>query len=145
MTVSQALEKMRAYCALQDRCMQEVRQKLYQHGIWNDEAEEVIAQLIIEGFLDEERFARSFCRGKFRMKQWGCKKIIFELKQRNISAVCIQKALTEIDENEYLEVLRNLIDKRIDLPKASKADKQKTASYLIGKGFEADLVFAVLK
>ena len=112
-----ALAKLQRYCAYQDRCHQEVRTKLLNLGIYGDDLEEIMADLISENFLNEERYARSFARGKFRMKKWGRNRIRQELKMRNISAYCLRKAMTEIEEEDYLKTLKEVISKKDSLLK----------------------------
>ena len=107
-----ALTRLQRYCAYQDRCHQEVRNKLLELGIFGDDLEEIIYDLIQENFLNEERYARSFARGKFRIKKWGRNRIRQELKMRNISDYCLRKAMTEIEENQYLNVLREVLRKK---------------------------------
>ena len=135
------------YCAYQDRCQQEVKDKLYEKGASREEVEELLVWLIQEQFLDEERFARSFARGKFRMKNWGRKKIVYELKQHRISDYCIRKGLQEIDEDEYRATIEQLTERK--LPEIMReqnhwARKAKLQRYLNGKGYEAELVNEML-
>ena len=142
-----ALYKLQKYCAYQDRCHKEVRTKLIELKIYGDDLEEIIAELISENFLNEERFARSYARGKFRMKNWGKFKIKMELKKRNISAYCIKKAMEEIDEEGYIEGLYKVIEKKMRTEKETNEFKLKgrLAKYAIGKGFEPALVWQVVK
>lgn len=146
LTKQQALEKLQRYCAYQDRCHQEVRHKLLDLGVYGDTLEEIMAELVEERFLDEERFARGFARGKFRMKQWGRRRIVRELKQRDISAYCIRQALGEIDEAAYQESLRQLLEDRWrhygQLPTFER--KAKSAGYALRRGFESELVWDYL-
>lgn len=141
-----ALVKLQRYCAYQDRCHQEVRSKLIELGCYGQDLEEVIASLIEEKFLDEERFARSFARGKFRMKQWGRARIRQELKMRNISDYCIRKAMEEISEQEYFETLLEVLEKRATQIAEGDdfARKGKLAQYAMSRGFEAELVWKAL-
>jgi regulatory protein len=108
--------------------------------------EEVMASLIEEKFLDEERFARSFARGKFRMKQWGRNRIRQELKMRDISDYCIRKAMEEISEQDYLKTLKEVLEKRAG--QIAEADdfarKGKLAQYAMSRGFEGEMVWQVL-
>ncbi len=113
-TPSIALKKAERYCAYQDRCHQEVRRKLYDLGLYRDDVDQVMATLIETQFLDEERFARSFARGKFRMKAWGRVRITQELKQRQVSAYCIRAGLSEIDEAAYAKTLDGLMEKYVE-------------------------------
>jgi len=146
-TVTQALEKAMKYCAYQERCQSEVRQKLRQFQITSDQREEVISLLIQQDFLNEERFSQAYARGKFRMKHWGKKKIKLALKQKDISEYCIKKGIQEIEESEYSEVLTNLIEKTYEKNRGTQEYKRvaKTAQYVIGRGFEADLVWNEIK
>jgi regulatory protein len=140
----EALKKMMRYCAYQERCHQEVRKKLIQLGVIPDWREEVIVELIQENFLNEERFARSFTRGKFRIKKWGRLRIKKELKSRNISDYCIRKALDEeIEAEDYEHTIIALIEKKHNqLPEEDKyRKKHKIAQHLIRKGFESNLVW----
>ena len=143
----EALKKMQRYCAYQDRCHQEVRKKLLAMGIYPDWREEVIVELIQENFLNEERFARSFARGKFRIKQWGRLRILRELKQRDISAYCIKKAMEEIEEEDYLQTLQLLIKKKANQLRESDSYKKrnKIVQYLLQRGYESALAWDYTK
>lgn len=143
----EALDKLERYCAYQDRCHQEVRQKLYDLGVYGDVANEIIADLITENFLNEERFARSYARGKFRMKKWGKFRITLELKKRNISPYCIKKAMEELEEFDYDDTLFKLLEKKHALIREPDAFKKrgKLAKYAIGKGYESKLVWEMVK
>ena len=144
---AEALAKLQKYCAYQDRCHQEVRTKLLELGIYGDDLEEIIYDLISENFLNEERFARSYARGKFRMRRWGRNRILRELKFRKISDYCIRKAMTEIEEEEYLKTLEQVLRKRLALSKEKDIFKRnsKLAKYAIGKGYEPTLVWEMVK
>lgn len=128
------------YCAIQDRCQEEVRLKLYQMGCNAAEVDDWLIYLISEGFIQEERFARSFARGHFRMKQWGRTLIRKHLQAKKISEPNINIALEkEITREEYSKTLRSLIEKkeRIDgLNRAKRGDAQKLIAFLMGKGYE---------
>src|SRR5687767_15443183 len=108
LTKEQALQKLRHYCAYQERCHVEVKEKLYSFGLRKQMVEESIAQLIEEDYLNEERFAIQFAGGKFRMKQWGRVKIKYALKQKQVSEYCIKKAMKELDEKDYGNTLQKL-------------------------------------
>ena len=108
-TPAEALKKAERYCAYQDRCHQEVRRKLFDLGLWRDDVDQVMAQLIEGRFVDEERFARSFARGKHRMKGWGRVRIEQELKQRQVSPYCIRAGLSELEEAAYAKTLHELL------------------------------------
>ena len=143
----EALKKLQRYCAYQDRCHQEVRTKLLDLGIYGDALEEIIADLVTDNFLNEERFACSYARGKFRIKKWGKVRIRQELKLKKISAYCIKKAWEEIDGKEYREALNNLITKKNTLLKEPNLfkRKRKLVSYAVQKGYESKLIWEVIK
>lgn len=142
-----ALAKLQNYCAYQERNHREVRSKLLDLGIYGDDLEDIIASLIEDNFLNEERYARSFARGKFRMKQWGRNRIRRELKMRDISDYCIRKAMEELNETEYLKTLEEVLEKRSEKIKAENefAMRSKLAQYAMQRGFEAELVWEALK
>lgn len=143
----QALKKLQRYCAYQDRCHSEVRSKLLDLGVYGDTLEEIMAELIIERFLDEERFARSYARGKFNIKKWGRMRIRRELKFRKISAYCIKKGLSEIDEEAYRATLQHILTKKIKDYSRKYNDyvsRQKAAQYAMGRGYESPLIWEIL-
>ncbi len=141
------LKKLQHYCAYQERCHEEVRTKLLSLKIYGSGLEEVINKLIEDDFLNEERFAKAFAGGKYRMKKWGRMKIINELKQRKISDYCIRKGMEEIEQDDYLKTLRQLLNATFKKYKSSNLyeTKSKTARYLISRGYESDLVWGMLK
>lgn len=141
-TKEQALQKLKHYCAYQERCHSEVKEKLYNLGAWKKDHDEIIATLIEENYLNEERFALAFAGGKFRVKQWGRVKIKYELKQKQVSEYCIKKSLKQIDEEEYIKVLNKLAKDKYTSLKSEQylIRKKKTMDYLIAKGFEMDLI-----
>lgn len=142
-----AFEKLKRYCAYQDRCHQEVRTKLIALKIYGDDLEEIIMALIKDDYLNEERFAQSFARGKFRLKKWGKNKIKQHLYAKHISAYCIKKGMEEIDDEDYLETLRALMHKKIEQrPELEKLiRKDKAIKYAVSRGFESGLIFKVVK
>lgn len=142
LTKEQALQKLKHYCAYQERCHSEVKEKLYQLGVWKKDHDEIIAALIEENYLNEERFAIAYAGGKFRVKQWGRVKIKYELKQKQVSDYSIKKAMKQIDEEEYLSVLNKLAKEKYTALKNEQylVRKKKTMDYLAAKGFEAELV-----
>jgi regulatory protein len=140
------LEKAMSWCAYQERCQQEVRDKLYEWGLWSEAVENIIAELISQNFVDEERFARLYAGGKFRIKNWGRIKIKLELKKRRISDYCIRKAMTEIDEEAYRKVLEKVLNSYASKVaiKNKQQIKYKTARYALSRGFEQDLIWDIL-
>jgi regulatory protein len=141
-TNEQALQKMRHYCDYQERCRSEVKKKLYDLGISEKVHDEIIFILIEENRLDEERFAMAYAVGKFRMKQWGRVKIIHALRQKQVNELCIKKALKQIDEEEYRRALKKLAEEKYTSLKNEQylIRKKKTMDYLMGKGYEPELV-----
>lgn len=142
LTKEQALQKLKHYCGYQERCHSEVQQKLYDLGVWKTDHDEIMATLIEENYLNEERFAIAFAGGKWRMKHWGRVKIKYELKGKKVSEYCIKKALQQIDEEEYRAVLKKLADEKYAALKSDQylVRKKKTMDYLLNKGFEIELV-----
>lgn len=147
-TQKDAYIKLMKYCAYQERCHAEVEEKLATLGLYGSDAGEVINELSKEGFLDEERFSRAFVRGKFRFKKWGRRKIANELRQKKISDYCLKQGFEELDETEYVNTLHELGQKYWQaLPVSGNvwARRKKTGSYLLQKGYEPELVNALLK
>ena len=142
-----ALVKAESWCAYQERSQGEVRNKLYEWGLRHDELEEVITELIVTNFLNEERFAMAYVSGKVNIKKWGKVKIKQGLKLKKVPDRLIQKALNSIDEQKYLENLSSIAVKKaaVMTEKDAIKFKFKLVTYLLGKGFENDLIFDVLK
>lgn len=140
------LNKASRYCGYRDRCQQEVRKKLQALGASPDQTEEVLAELINLGFVNEERFAQLYAGGKFRQKCWGRNKIKRELQMRNLTEYCIESGLAEIEESEYRSALKEWVrKKRLDYGKTpTPVINQKIANFCIQKGYEPDLVWEVL-
>jgi regulatory protein len=145
-TKEQALQKLRHYCSYQERSHSEVQQKLWDLGVRRNEHDEIISSLIEDNYLNEERFAIQFAGGKFRMKEWGRKKIRYALKEKKVSDYNIRKALSQIGEEDYAKTLEKLAAKKYDSLKGEQylVRKKKTIDYLVQKGFEQELVNAVL-
>lgn len=148
LTPQQALQKLKHYCAYQERSHSEVKEKAYGFGLRRQEVDEVISELIQEDYLNEERFAIAFAGGKFRMKGWGRVKIKYELKQRKVSEYCIRKALQEIDETIYQKTLETLAKKKWSSIRGAGTNAfvkmSKTRDYLMQRGFEASLINEVI-
>ena len=140
------LRKASSFCAYQERTQDEVRKRLREWEIVGDDAELIISRLIEERFLNEERFAKAFAGGKFRVKKWGRIKIKYELKMRGLSDYNIKIGMKEINDEDYRETLKNLLKKKKKELFAKKTSilKQKLAKYVIGKGFESELVWAII-
>ncbi|WP_026913959.1 regulatory protein RecX [Christiangramia portivictoriae] len=142
-SVEEALQKLMHFCAYRDRSQKEVEDKLNDMHMIDAAKEKIIIELMQEGFLNEERFARSFVRGKFRIKKWGRVKITQELKKRGISSPIIKMGLTEIKESDYRSTLFELAEKKLEKinePNEYKR-KGKLADHLLRKGYESSLVF----
>lgn len=138
----EALEKLRKYCAYQERSYKDVNQKMWDLELPMEWRDDIVLSLIKENFLNEERFARTYARGKFRMNKWGRVKITEGLKKHEVSKKCIQLALTEIEEEEYFKVLRETIEVKRASLKEKNQWKRKAAIYrfVVQRGFESSLV-----
>lgn len=149
LTKEQVYQKLRHYCAYQDRCHSETRTKAYSFGLRKPDVEELVSRLIEESCLNEERFAKAYAGGKFRIKQWGRMKIIGELKQKQISSYCISAAMEEIDETKYKQVLHMLAIKRWNSIKGTGTNlfvkMTRTRNFLLLKGYEPALVSFEIK
>ena len=142
-SVEKALQKLKHYCGYQERSHSEVRQKLYSLGLFKKEVDELISQLIEEGYLNEERFARQFASGKSRIKGWGRQKIQYELRQRGISEFCIMNALRSLDTTEYETGFNRLASKKWTSLLDEKnifVKKSKWQEFLLQRGFEPELI-----
>ena len=147
LTQQEALAKIQHYCAYQERSHKEVKNKLFDFGLHSDEVDELLARLITEGFLNEERFAKAFAGGKFRMKKWGRLKIEHELEHRGLTKNCIARGINEIDKSDYTKTLKALIAKRVkQTPEGNPFTRRnKVARFAISKGYEPELVWEVVK
>jgi regulatory protein len=145
-TLKEIYAKMEYYCAYQERCYKEVEEKMYSFSSNQSEKDEILTYLIENNFINEERFAQSFVRGKHNYKLWGKKRIVNELKFRNISSRNIQTALKEIPETVYIENFHKLAEKNwesITAPKGPKKNK-KFVDFLLRKGYETNLIYEKL-
>lgn len=140
----EAKQKIEAFCAYQERCDLEVRQKLQSWYLHSEDIDILISDLISHNFLNEERFAEAYVSGKFRIKQWGRIKIRQSLKQKKISDYSINKALSQINDEEYILTLQTLAENKIVKAKNDWERKIKIKSYLASKGYENDLINDVL-
>lgn len=147
LTPSQAKVKIAAFCAYQERSQQEVRDKLYSYGLYSEEVEELISVMITENFVNEERFAVAYVRGKFHLKKWGRLKIEQGLKQHRLTANCIKLGMREIDPEKYWEMLVKLAENKWASTKETDLfrKKAKVHRFLVSRGFENDLVMAALE
>lgn len=141
-TFEEIKQKMLRYCVYQDRCHQEVEQKMRDFLLIPEAKDEIYMYLIKENFLNEERFTRSYIRGKFYQKQWGRNKIKFHLKQKDISDKLISRCFDEIDDQDYEDTLRKIYEKQYEKYKGLQEYKRKskTISYLISRGYEYDII-----
>ena len=145
-TVDEAQKKLEHYCAYQERCHKEVREKLKDMRMIPEAIDMIMVHLIEHNFLNEERFAQAFVRGKFRIKKWGKNRLVRELKFREISKYSIDKALKEIDLEDYHSTLDELTKKRIAQVNEKNIfkKKKKVADYLLYRGWESHLVYEKL-
>ncbi len=147
LTKEQALQKLKHFCGYQERCHAEVRGKLAALGFPKNESGELLAALIEEDYLNEERFAAAFARGKFYMKQWGRIRIRYELAQKGISEYCLGKAMLEIKEADYLDALTQQVHKKWEsliTENNPLSRKQKCFDFLKQKGYEIPLIQSAL-
>lgn len=142
----EALEKLRKFCAYQERSHKDVDQKMWDLKIPSEWRDDIILSLMKENFLNEERFARTYARGKFNIKKWGRIKITEGLKKHEVSKKCIQLGLSEIDYQEYLKVLRQTIEEKKASLKEKNQWKRKSAIYRFAmqRGFEGNLIREIL-
>lgn len=147
LTPSEALARAYRYCAYQERSHSEVKNKLYEFGLSRNDVDELLSRLITEGFLNEERFAKAFAGGKFRMKKWGRLKIVDELERHGLTANCIRLGLKEISEDDYRDTLTDILQKKSEQLNEENefVRRDKLSKYAIQKGFEPDLVWKMLK
>ena len=143
-TVDEALLKLQNYCAYQERCHQDVFQKLKGMHMIPEAIDQIIVSLIRHDFLNESRFAKTYVSGKFRIKKWGRRRLTLELRRKDISKTNINQALAEIDEAEYIETFNTLAEKRVLQIKETNKQKlkRKLADYLLYRGWESHLVYA---
>lgn len=146
-TVDEIQKKIEYYCVYQDRCHQEVEKKMREYQLIPEAREKILLYLMEYNFLNEERFAKSFARGKFRIKSWGKQRITRELKFRSISAYNIKTALKEIDEDEYLKTIFRITENRNETISETNIykRKKKLTDFLLRKGFENELVYKTIK
>lgn len=142
-TIDEALSKLQKYCSYQDRCHKEVEQKLKEMRMISEASDQIIMALIDGDYLNEERFALAFVRGKFKIKKWGRHRLTSELKQRNISKYLIDKALKQIPEVAYKATFESLAHKKVALITGASAfkKKKKLADYLLYRGWESSMVY----
>lgn len=131
----------------QERCHQEVKEKLFEFGLSSGEVNSLITDLITDGFLNEERFAKAFAGGKFRVKGWGKLKIVRELELRNLTANCIRVAMKEIEKSDYEKMLFHILEKKSETVNDQNdfVRRDKLSRYAIQKGYEPELVWSILK
>lgn len=146
-TPQQALQKIRHYCAYQERCHSEVKTKLFEYGLNAVESDAIIVSLIADNYLNEERFAIQFAGGHFRNKKWGRNKIKHALRAKKVSDYCIRKAMDEIEETAYIATLKALYEAKKETLKSVKPPllrRKKLQDYLMQKGYEQEYIRPLL-
>ncbi|MCS6975111.1 MAG: RecX family transcriptional regulator [Cyclobacteriaceae bacterium] len=147
--IEQIRKKIYRYCAYQERSHEEVKNKLYELGLGSSQVNRLLTELIETGFLNEERFARAFAGGKFRLKKWGRLKIIRELEKHRLTPACIRLGLQEIDEESYRKTLNELLVKHLDTLRHRVSNifqlRDRLSRFLIQKGYEPELVWEEIK
>ena len=138
-----AIERLKNYCSLEDKCQWDVKQKMKEWGLPKISQDQIMELLINQKYIDEERYSKSFCRGKFKIKKWGKIKITNELQKKNISELYIAKGLEEINDAEYHKELDKQYQKKKDAinEKNQFIKNKKIATFLITKGYESNLVW----
>ena len=144
LTVKEIEGKLQYYCSYQDRCHKEVKEKLKSFKISSEELNEIVSNLIKDNYLNESRFSKSFVRGKFNIKNWGKVRIVNELKLRNISIYNINLGLKEIDDQDYINKLEDIFNKKLSSLSNlnSNLKKKKIISYLLYRGWESNLIYS---
>lgn len=147
LTPDQVLDKMAKYCAYQERCVKDVRDKLKTFEIPEEEKAKILDYLLDNRFVNDERYAKAFVRGKVNQSGWGVNKIRFHLIQKGIDKNIIEEALGQTDEEAYKQRLIEILKTKSKTVKASNdfEKKRKLAAYAMQKGFEGSLVWEVLK
>ena len=142
-----ALLRMKNICSKEEKCIADITYKLSKEGFLPDEITEIISLLTKENFIHEERYAESFVRGKFRNNQWGKVKIGYELKRKGVPHEIIQKALESIDDETYISQITGLLQKKSQQLKsnASKEKKHKLLKFIVSKGYETEIAYALIK
>ena len=146
-TKEEALQKLKYFCSYQERCHADVREKLYDLNVGKLYHDELISALIQDDYLNEERFAKMYAGGKFRINHWGKVKIKLQLKQKQVSDYCIKKALADIDESDYLETFEKHARKKLESLKGGNQYERasKISSYMLQKGFESQMIQEFVK
>ncbi|MDP2238149.1 MAG: regulatory protein RecX [Bacteroidales bacterium] len=138
------LEKARQYCDYEERCIQDVKNKLSQWSVQSELIDKIVIQLENENYLDEDRFVRAFALGKLRINKWGRNKILYALRSKNIPDLIIQIGLEELDSEEYIQILKKVLSSK----KINESDpykyNAKLAQYAIQKGFQPSLVWQII-
>ncbi|WP_460220591.1 regulatory protein RecX [Psychroserpens sp. MEBiC05023] len=142
-TVDEAQKKLERYCVYQERCHKEITQKLHDMRMIPEARDQIIVHLLQHNFLNEERYAKAFVRGKFRIKKWGKQRLQIELKRKDINKTIINLALKEIDDNDYYDTFHALAEKKCAIIQESNLQKKrkKLANYLFYRGWESQLVY----
>lgn len=147
LSLKEVIQKMEYYCAYQERCHAEIKEKLYSFQVTPDEKDQIIIHLLDHNYLNEERFASVYTQSKLHQKKWGKKRITLELKAKQISSFLITKSIREIDANEYKSIFDQVSEKQWDTitEKNTLKKRKKFCDYLLRKGWESDWVYEKVK
>ncbi|MBP6073238.1 MAG: RecX family transcriptional regulator, partial [Flavobacterium sp.] len=147
LSLKEVIQKMEYYCAYQERCHAEIKEKLYSFQVTPDEKDQIIVHLLDHNYLNEERFASVYTQSKLHQKKWGKKRITLELKAKQISSFLITKSIREIDANEYKSIFDQVSEKHWDTitEKNTLKKRKKFCDYLLRKGWESDWVYEKVK
>lgn len=142
-TLNEAIKKLEQYCAYQERCHKEVQQKLKDMGMIPEAIDVVVTHLLEHNFLNEERFAKTYVQGKFKIKKWGKRRLTLALKQKDITKYNINIGLGMISDEEYIDTFNALVEKKLGTIRESNKlkKKKKLADYLLYRGWEPHLVY----
>ena len=141
----EVLSKARRYCAYQERCVHDLKLKNYEWGLDREEFDKMIEELSEDNYLNEERYAEFYVRGKFNLKKWGKLKIRDGLYSKNIPEEIIEQSMLQIEDEQYVNVLKELLEKKEEQVKNEKDQKAKLQRYLLSKGFEWEWISKVMK
>lgn len=142
------LEKIKSFCAYQERSHYEVRSKLLNMQVYGLDLERVMTLLIEENYLNEERFAKAYAGGKFRLKQWGRQKIKEGLRLHQVSSYCVNQGMKEIEEDDYLQTFHKLAERKwmeLNKEKSFLTRMNKLKNFMLQRGFESDYIYSFLE
>ena len=140
------IEKIQSYCLYQERCIKEVKNKLFSLKVSSKSANDIIEYLIDNDYLNDERYAKMFIQGKLRIKKWGRIKLKYELRLKGIDIKIINKHINQINEEDYIKYFNEFSTNKINFLKGSKDQKKRSfINYFTYRGWENSLIYEKLK